>query len=1075
MNNLDRFPLTFTQEDIYFHQALHPTSALYAVGGYLRCGRLDVERIRQAHREVIRSHDAFGMRIVSDGIEVVQHISQDRTLELPVRDFSGVPDPQAAANAWVQGLFDEFLPYDNCELFRSFLVRLDDQTYWYAGVAHHLCLDGWGFANWASELHRIYTALGDDARVVDACEQPRWKAVSLADQRYVASATYAADRDFWQKQCSALPDRLLCRRNRLASDAGIRSSRFVRELPGAQIRDLQRVAEQCGLGLPQLVLGILAAYVAIAYSQRRFVFGIPVHNRKNHDQKRQIGVFTSVSPLVLDVDESKTLAEVLGKVAALQRSCYRHQRYPLGHLLRDLGMAGVGAGIYDVSFNYLCFDQALSFDGVAAELTYLSHHREGTPLTFTLWSGGADRAEIQIDYNTAYFRDDEIALLIRRIAHLLEMCEANLSRPLGEIDVLPQAERRLLVEVTRGSTPRALPAARLHQWFEQQVLASGDRVAVACADDHIRYANLNARANRLGYHLADIGVVDRDVIGICLDRSPEVLVAMLATLKAGAAFIVLDAQLPVTRLQHMVLDARIAVVITQQATSGLFADVAAIRCVELDAISTRDHLRTYPATDRVAPLLTEDCPAYVMYTSGSSGVPKGTIVGNRAIVSHVLAAIDALGFRDTDTALQLSSFAFDTSLEQTFAALLVGATLQLHAGSLPSGKEFFDLVGRHRVTITDLPLAYLSQLVMESTQATWQQSGLSRLVVGGEALSGDLVERWFERGGGGTCQLYNAYGPTEAVITATLRAVTREDCQSVRIGRVLGDRQLHVLDRQQRLCPIGVVGELYIGGTCIADGYLNRPDVNRERFVADSVGMSEGGRLYRTGDLVRLLPDGDLEFAGRLDEQVKLRGFRIELAEIEQQVLAVAAVHSCVVQLWDADGGDARLVTHLKLYPESAGLHPVIAGQLRRRLRTSLPDYMVPSAFVVVENWPLTPSGKIDRTALPAPQRQGVAEDYRAPATAYETGVAEIWAKLLRTDAASIGATDHFFDRGGHSLLAMRLRSEVRARYDVDVSMKEVFDQPTVETMAALIERLVIHNYMQQKSDSVKLLSEGIL
>jgi amino acid adenylation domain-containing protein len=1076
MNKPDRFPLTFTQQDIHLHQALQPSSALYNVGGYLRCGRLDVERVQRAHRDVVRSHDAFGIRVVTECDGAQQYVSGERTVDLPLRDFSSMADPQVEATAWVRGLFDEFLPHENSELFRAFLVKIGDESFWYVGIAHHLCMDGWGFANWAVDLQSRYSSLaGEEGCSQGSEESASWQDVAVADQRYADSIHYADDREFWLQQCGRLPGRLLPRRD-AAQTGGPSSRRSVLELRSAQMDDLQRVADQLGLALPQLVLGILAAYFSVAYSKDKVVVGVPVHNRRNHLQKKMIGVFTSISPLVLELDRDDTLAVLLSRAGRIQRSAFRHQRYPLGHIVRDLGMSGRTGAIYDVSFNYLKLQEPLTFDGAPSELVYLSHNREETPVTFTLWTGAGGRSEIQIDYSTAHFHEEEIKLLSARIDYLLESAEANLQRPLRDIEVIPEEERRLLM-VGFGSRARLdMSAQSLISLFRQQVQLNGGRIAVSCLEQQVSYADLDSRVDRLAMELLVFGAGPEAMLGICVERSFHMLVAALAVMKTGAAYVPLDPMLPVARLRHMVGDAGLSLVITQSGTSSLFAETAAVRCVELDSASTAAALQDGRASNvPVQPSDPSDGRAYLIYTSGSSGVPKGTVVGHRAIASHIRTVVDELSFKAGDVVLQLTSFAFDTFIEQTFCALVVGARVHVHADGLPDSREFFELVERTGATITDLPPAYLSQLLAGSDLADWRRCGLTRVVVGGEALSPDVVDSWFKRGGSECCQLYNAYGPTEAVITTTLHPVSEDDRRTVRIGRVIGERKLYVMNRDRRLCPLGVIGELYIGGSCLALGYLNQVELGHGCFINDPHDPTGSARMYSTGDLVRYLADGDLEFIGRMDGQVKLRGFRVELADVEHALLACSEVASCIVRLWEAETYDSRLVAYVKPRDNAPRDSSALSRSLRSHLGSLLPGYMVPSAFVVVEDWPLTLGGKIDRSALPAPLWNGSGEAFRAPTTAVELALAEIWAGLLRVEPGTVGAVDSFFDLGGHSLLAMRLRSEIRSRFNVEVSMKDIFERPFLETMAHLIDGLIIRDYVGEKLESATIVSEGVL
>jgi amino acid adenylation domain-containing protein len=625
------------------------------------------------------------------------------------------------------------------------------------------------------------------------------------------------------------------------------------------------------------------------------------------------------------------------------------------------------------------------------------------------------------------------------LERLVEALEVSPGRATQSLDVLPEAERRMVVEEwnrTEAEYPRDVCA---HELFEAQVERTPDAVALVYENEEVTYAELNARANRLAHHLGDLGAGPEARVGVCVERGIEMVVALLAVLKAGGAYVPLDPEYPEERLSHMLQDSAPVVLLTQRSLSGRFdGSGVPIQVLDGDVSAWTGQPDSNPGRGALTP----ENLAYVIYTSGSTGRPKGVMNRHRGVINLLAWGQRNWELGAGDALLQRASLSFDVSVREIFSPLLVGARLVLvRPGGQREVDYLVEVVRRREVSTLVLTpsqmQAFLEHPGLEGC------STLRRIVLGGESLPVGMVAELGARLPG--ARLYHEYGPTEASVTSTARTCGAEgEAPGASIGGPISNTRVYLLDARGEPVPVGVAGELYVGGAGVARGYLGRPELTAERFVPDSFGAEPGARLYRTGDLGRWLADGTIEFLGRVDTQVKVRGYRIEPGEIEARLLEREGVSEAVVVAHEDEAGNRRLVAYV--------VGDVEAGVLREHLRRELPDYMVPSAFVFLAALPLTPNGKLDRKALPAPDFAPAEERYVVPRTPAEEVLAEIWANTLRLER--VGVTESFFELGGHSLLATRVVSRVREVFGVELPLRALFEGPTVAELAGRVEEM---------------------
>jgi amino acid adenylation domain-containing protein len=647
-------------------------------------------------------------------------------------------------------------------------------------------------------------------------------------------------------------------------------------------------------------------------------------------------------------------------------------------------------------------------------------------------------------------------ILSRAPGHFRTVLEAIVANPdsrVADLPLLTAAERRQIVEEWNPPA-RSMAPGFVHELFERQAERQPDAVAVIAADERVTYRELNARANRLAHRLRAAGAGPEVRVGVLLDRSIEMVTALLAVLKAGAAYVPMDPAYPADRLAFMASDSGMPLLVTTRALVGARPGLASagraatVVCLDEQAAEIAREPETNP---RVA--IHGANLAYVIYTSGSTGTPKGVQVPHGALANYTQVAAETFELTPADRVLQFASISFDTMAEEIYPCLARGAALALRTHAmLASVPAFLRQIREWRISVLNFPTAYWHELTRQMLDGGFDLPDDVRLtILGGERAQPERVGAWQARFGR-RVRLINSYGPTESTIVATYFEVPADDAgrwatADVPIGRPIPNASVYVLGPNLEPVPAGVPGELYVGGAGVARGYLNQPALTAERFVPDPFGGTPGARLYRTGDLVRYRANGEIEFLGRVDDQIKIRGFRVEVGEVEAALLRDDAVEHAAVLLREDQPGDRRLVAYAVLRQTS-----VTAHELRTRLRSVLPDYMVPDAFVLVDAMPLTPNGKVDHAALPAPdQERQAAEAYVAPRTQVEQRIAAIWADVLRVER--VGLDDNFFDLGGHSLLVIQLHARLREAFGDELSVIDLFKVPTVRLLADRLNR----------------------
>jgi amino acid adenylation domain-containing protein len=911
---------------------------------------------------------------------------------------------------------------------------------------HHIISDDWSMGVFIHELSALYQAFAT-GRPSPLAALPIQYADFAAWQRgWLQGAVLEGQLGYWQEQLAGAPGLLELPTDRpRPAVQGFRGASVAFALEAELTQGLKVLSHRAGVTLFMTLLGAFMVVLARYSRQEDIVVGSPIANRTHSQTEGLIGFFVNTLVLRVDLAGDPPVEELLRRVRRVALEAYAHQEVPFERVVEALQpeRSLSHSPLFQVLF---ALQTAPVGELVLPGLSLSPMPLESVTAKFdlSLMLSETEGGLVGVwEYSTDLFEAATIERLGAHFETLLEGIVADPQRRLSELPLLPETEWQQVV-VEWNATETAYPKERcIHQLFEAQVERIPEAVAVVFEEHGLSYRALDRRANQLAHHLQGLGVGPEVLVGVCLERSVEMVVGLLGILKAGGAYVPLDPAYPPERLAFMLEDARLKVLLTQRALRERLPEhQAQVVCLD----SEWERLSQAPEGNPRSPVTPTNL-AYVMYTSGSTGTPKGISIPHRAI-SRLVFNTNYIQLEPTDSVAQASNSSFDAATFEFWGALLHGAQLVGISKEVTlSLQDFAAQLQEEGISALFLTTALFNQLAREVPEAF---RSVRHLMFGGEAVDPQWVREILKNDP--PERLLHVYGPTESTTFATWYLVQEvpEGATTVPIGRPIANTQVYILDRQLRPVPIGVPGELYIGGDGLARDYFHRPDLTAEKFLPHPFSGEPGGRLYKTGDLVRYLPEGSLEFLGRLDHQVKVRGFRIELGEIEACLGGHPGVREVVVLAREDSPGEKRLVAYVV---GKEGLAPSVS-ELRGFLKERLPEYMVPSAFVGLPALPLTPNGKVDRKALPAPEGRGVAEGYVPPCTPTEELLAGIWAEVLRQER--VGRHDNFFALGGHSLVATQVIAQLSQVFPVKLPIHTLFAGPTVAELAEAVEMALI-------------------
>ncbi|MBV6748763.1 amino acid adenylation domain-containing protein [Pseudomonas chlororaphis] len=1042
-NESPDFELTSPQQGIWFDQIANPELPYYNIGMVFEIkGELDLPLFEKAFQLVVDRHESLRLVLSVQGANVRQRVVPYVKAKLSVVEFSGEQACEEQVKAYLQDAFRQPFNLLGEVLWEARLVRCGPGRYYCQHRYHHLIGDGVTVYLLVHAVADAYNGLLRDDH--NPPQGNSYLSFLAEDRAYVESTRFERDKAFWKELYAELPPPLLQPRVAVADNRIAPSALSQMMIPRVLFNELARFASGKGLSLPHIFMSIIGTYFCRTTGVDSIVIGMPVHNRTTAYQKNTAGMFSSLNPIRLEVDPQASLLELMQTTSAKLRRGYRHQRFPIAEFNRILKLGQAGRRqLFDLSLSFESLDGDVVFGDSPIEVFPQYSGYERLPLAiFVCDYNPSEDVYLDFNFNTAFFTLEEVQQIQTRILSMLTHVVERQDTPVSHFPIMPMVEQQQVLQTFNATEHLYSQDGLIHTRFEQQAERQPDACAVS---DHngkaLTYSELNREANQLAHHLIKLGIGPDDRVAICVERGPQMIIGLLGILKAGAGYVPLDPAYPAERLAYLLQNSSPAAVLVQAATADLLS-LGSLPVIHLDDAA----LQAQSVQNPHVPGLDSSHLAYVIYTSGSTGLPKGVQVEHRN-VARLFSATDAwFGFSADDVWALFHSFAFDFSVWEIWGALVHGGQLLIVPQMVSrSPQECYALICDAGITVLNQTPSAFRQLI--AAQADSQQAhSLRQVIFGGEALDTAILEPWYARSANAGTQLVNMYGITETTVHVTyypLQAADAERTGISPIGQRIPDLQLYVLDARREPVPLGVVGELYVGGAGVARGYLNRPELNEERFLANPFSEQPGARLYRTGDLVRWSADGSLEYLGRNDDQVKIRGFRIELGEIEARLAAHESVKEAVIMAREDVPGDQRLVAY---FTADAEVSPDV---LRGHLQAQLPDYMVPAAYVRLESLPLTANGKLDRNALPAPgQSSLVSREYEAPIGDTETAIAAIWQELLGID--QVGRHDHFFELGGHSLLAVKLIEHMR-QIGLSADVRVLFSQPTLAALAAAV------------------------
>ncbi len=1047
------FPASFAQQRLWFLDQVDPGIAAYNVVQGLRLdGPLDADALAASVREVVRRHESLRTTFASQEGAPLQVVSPDPRIDWAVADVQDRPEARRLPEAERLANADARRPFDLTKgpLVRGLLVVVGPTTHVLVLTVHHIVCDGWSLALLFEELSALYPALA--AGQASPLPEPavQYPDYALWQREWFQGDELERQLSFWRQALAGTLSVLELPGDRGRPPLQSFLGGTLRFFVGPELtRALGALARHEGLSPFMLLLAAWNVLLRRLSGQDEILVGTPIANRDRPEIERSIGFYTNTVVFRTDLSGAPSFRGLCKRIGAGALGVFAHQDVPLEKVVEAIHPArGTSWNpVFQVMFGLQrAPESALVLPGVHASPIDVNSGTSKFDVTLDMQELGDDRGmQGLFEYSLDLFDDTTAARIARQFHTLLASIAADPDRPITALPLLDADDRRRVL-VDWNATAMPLPEPHcVHQLVSAQAARTPDAIAVEgdTKDATLTYAALEARSSALGAHLRGLGVGPNMLVGVHLDRSPDMLVALLGVLKAGGAYLPLDPAYPRDRIGYMLSDAGARVVVTQRSTVEALPDTDATLVV-LDGAWTDGT----DATATVAPDsgVTGLDLAYVIYTSGSTGKPKGVPIPHRAFANFLRSMQREPGLTAADRLLAVTTLSFDIAGLELFLPLTVGGTVII-AGrdTVTDGAALLARLHSSRATVLQATPATFRMLLEAGWEPAADQSPRPKILCGGEALPKPLVAPLIER----ASALWNMYGPTETTIWSTCCAIT--DADNISIGRPIANTQLYILDQHHEPVPVGVVGDLYIGGLGLARGYWQRPELTADRFVPNPFVLDDpGARMYRTGDLARHRADGTVDFLGRGDTQVKLRGFRIELGEIEAALAHHERVRQAVVVVRADGAGDQRLVAYV--VHQDSSLAPT-ASELRKFLRVSLPDHMIPHLFVELGKVPLTNNGKVDRQALPDPfqqERRTVAEQ-SAPRTSMEQTVAEIWREVLKVD---VGRHDNFFDLGGHSLMSMQVIHRIIARTGHRINPRSMVFQ-NLEQIAAECEAAV--------------------
>ncbi|MBD5797972.1 hypothetical protein BHU24_24510 [Bacillus pseudomycoides] len=1031
------FSLTNAQKRIWYTDLLYPNTTTCILSGTVPLrGNISVEILECSIQKVIQQNDAFRIKVINENGEPRQYIYPYVHEKIKYIDFSEY-SINPSVDEWFTIHNEKNMDLHNSQLYEFIIFKINDEEYGYNFKMHHIISDGITMAMVCNQITQNYLDL-ENGTVSSGQEKNSYIDYIHSEWDYQNSERFQKDRNYWLNKFQSLPEVTEIKPNDplLTSTKGKRKSFVIND---NLYNDIKLFCTQNKINIFTFFLSTLYIYMNKITNEQDIVVGTNYSNRLTKKEKDTMGMFASTVAARMFVEPEEKILSFLQRVSVEQSRVMFHQKYPYNELIQDLKKIHKNQHLYRL-FGIAMEYRLMSLVNLNEVQTKVKHNFcgdiENDFLIRIVEILDEGCIEIFVEYRTQLFEEKEIENFIEKfntiVKYMIKYPDDNLSM----LSLISEEEKKLILNDFNDTKAKFPSNKNIHQLFEEQAECVPDNIAVVFENKELTYRELNERANQLARTLKFRGIQENQLVGIMVERSLEMVIGILAILKAGGAYVPIDPNYPEERINHMIQDSGIKELLIQEHIKERVT-------FEGTYIILDTHESYHEDVSNLNVKVDSTQLAYVIYTSGTTGKPKGTLIEHKNVVRLLFNSKNLFDFNASDTWTMFHSFCFDFSVWEMYGALLYGGKLvivpQLTA---KSPEEFLQLLKSHGVTILNQTPTYFYQLLHEELQYNRKELNLRKIIFGGEALNPSMLKEW--RLKYPSTQLINMYGITETTVHVTYKEITENEIGEGKsnIGKPIPTLQTYIMDEYQRLQPIGIQGELYVTGDGLARGYMNRPDLTAEKFVDNP--FIQGEKMYKTGDLARWLPDGNIEYLGRIDDQVKIRGYRIELGEVETALLKVDSVQEAVVIALENEEGLKQLCAYF------VGDKSLIVSQLREELSQELPTYMIPSYFVQLDKMPLTSNGKTNRKALPSPEgRMQTGMEYVAPQTKIEKILVSIWENVLGIE--NIGLLDDFFDLGGDSIKSIQVSSRL-FQVGYKVGMKELFKFPTISQLSLYVQ-----------------------
>ena len=1037
--------LSFSQERMWFIHQLAPDSAAYNISNSVRFqGELNIEILEQTFNIIIDRHEILRTTFdIVDG-EPMQITAPSRPISLPIQDLSSLSEVEKDSEVRRIIASAAREPFDLVKgpVIRAFLLRLNPDDHVLFSSVHHIASDQWSGGVFSRELDAIYNALCTTSPIPLSDLSVQYADYSLWQRDWLKGDVLEAKLAFWKKQLEGISVLDLPTDYPRPAIQTYNGAFEEIPIPASTTDAIRNLCRQEQITPFMFFLAIFKILLLRYTGQQDIAVGAPIANRNWLETESLIGTFVNTVVLRTQFTDNLTFKDFLHRVRELSLDAFNHQDFPFEKLVEELQPERdlSHSPLVQVLFNVLNAPQTIPQFHKNLSLLPIKVERRTAQFDLALSVSTDVYPRMRVAYNTDLFKRETVLRMLGHLNVLIKNALADSSQRILDLPMLTQAEREQQLVAwnnTQLDYPRKLC---IHQLVEMQAQKTPDAVAVVFNHQQLTYQELNAQANQLARHLRKLGVSAETPVGISMERSAEMIIGLLGILKAGGTYIPLDPLFPQDKLEYMLEHSETRFIVTQERVrpSSVKDDQRVFVRMDTD----RQILSQY-STENLSNINHPENLAYIIFTSGSTGKPKGVQIPHRAVVNFLTSMRQEPGLTANDRLLSVTTLSFDISVLEVFLPLSTGACVVVVPGeAIYDSTALMQQVGTNDITVMQATPATWQMLIA----AGWQGDKQLKVLCGGEAMPKDLA-KWLTQHVG---RVWNMYGPTETTVWSTIREVT-PDTDVITVGLPIANTQTYILDKNLEPVPVGVVGELYIGGDGVTHGYLKQPELTAEKFIPDPFSGRAGATMYKTGDQARFLTDGQIDFLGRADFQVKVRGYRIELGEIESVLNNYPDVLQAVVIVREDIPNDKRLVAYLIPRTEAQ----LDTAELRQFVKIKLPDYMVPSVFVLLEEFPMTPNRKVNRKALPAPDASPVRNEREIthPRTATEEKIAGIWSVVLGTKEIDIH--DDFFDIGGHSLLATRVISHIREQFQIDLPLRVLFITPTIAEVSEAVDTML--------------------